>query len=141
MTKYHANGVFIRPSSRSSCHVTYTGLLKECGADAVYAHTGYGHQWKNAYDYKMEKTAQGFEAAIPIPSETDRLNLCFKDSANNWDNNSGRNYSLLLTPSGENRSLELAEEISTWDSLTERCRANVALCKTAFDRWLNMKEE
>jgi len=36
----------------------------------------------------MKRTSIGFEATIPV-MEADTLNICFKDCANNWDNNSG----------------------------------------------------
>ena len=74
--------------------VRYTGLLAESGATEVYAHVGHGYNWNDASDYKMVRTDQGFEAAIPVVDPADNLNLCFRDSADNWDNNGGENYSI-----------------------------------------------
>ena len=81
--------------------VRYTGLLAENGATEVYAHVGHGQNWNDTSDYKMVRAGQGFEAAIPVVDATDNLNLCFRDSADNWDNNGGENYSLAA----ENYSL------------------------------------
>jgi hypothetical protein len=126
MTKYYENGVFIYPSAHNTCHITYTGLLKQCGATEVYAHVGQGCQWQNTCDYLMEKTAQGFEITLPLPENVDRVNFCFKDSANNWDNNRGANYSLLVPTTADNSSLEIAEELTAWDA-----------CKIAFSQWFS----
>lgn len=75
--------------------IIYKGLLSKSGANHVYAHVGYGNQWNNLSDIKMSKTSEGFEAELPIISH-DRLNVVFKDCANNWDNNSGWNYSFEI---------------------------------------------
>ncbi len=72
--------------------VKYKGLLYNSGADAVYMRLGYGSDWENQTNVKMSKTHEGFEAEIPLTSP-EKLNLAFKDSADNWDNNSGMNYS------------------------------------------------
>ncbi|MCE5284456.1 MAG: hypothetical protein LLG02_01210 [Pelosinus sp.] len=140
MTKYYENGVFIYPSTLDTCHITYTGLLKQCGATAVYAHVGQGCQWKNTQDYQMEQTAQGFELSLPLPENVDRINLCFKDSAGNWDNNTGANYSFLISTSAENSSMEVAEEFSPWDNLKTQCQNNVTACKTALCRWFGTED-
>lgn len=140
MTKYYENGVFIYPSAQNGCHITYTGLLKQCGATEVYAHVGHGCQWKNTQDYQMKKTPQGFELTLPLPENVDRLNLCFKDSASNWDNNTGANYSFLIPASSENNNIEIAEEFSTWDNLKDHCQSNIAACKTMLSRWFGSEE-
>lgn len=72
--------------------ITYNGLLYNSGADAVYAHFGYGDNWSDKDTIKMIKTDGGFRASIPV-TKTGVLNIAFKDSANNWDNNNGANYS------------------------------------------------
>ncbi|MDS1028967.1 carbohydrate-binding protein [Bacillota bacterium LX-D] len=74
--------------------VLYYGLLKESGADQVWMHCGYGdaRSWYNINDIRMEKTQRGFAKKIKV-NDSSRLNFCFKDSANNWDNNNGVNWS------------------------------------------------
>lgn len=91
---YIQNGVFIRPNviaQGDTATVTYKGLLFNSGADTVYMHCGYGVNWENVEDVQMTKTVEGFQASLPI-NQYKPLNMVFKDSANNWDNNSGKNY-------------------------------------------------
>ncbi|MCX8129217.1 MAG: carbohydrate-binding protein [Clostridia bacterium] len=92
---YHQNGVVIRPNviaEGDTATVMYKGILHNKGADSVYMHIGYSEDWKDAKDIKMSRTDEGFEAHLPITSR-EQLKIAFKDSANHWDNNSGRNYS------------------------------------------------
>ena len=75
--------------------VVYKGILKDSGADAVYMHVGYGENWKGNQDIKMKKTREGFETELPITTDLP-LQLAFRDSADNWDNNSNRNYTFEI---------------------------------------------
>jgi len=93
---YKNNGLTINPSSFSSgdkIKLTYNGLLSQCGAEEIYAHIGWGEAWEDVNDIKMSKTKSGFTATIKADKMA-VLNVCFKDSLNNWDNNSGSNYSI-----------------------------------------------
>lgn len=93
-TEYLKNGVSISPSIPSvgsRVKVEYSGLLAQSGASHVYAHVGYGNSWDSLYDYQMSRTDKGFEIKVPVLKH-DTFNICFKDCANNWDNNSGNNY-------------------------------------------------
>lgn len=97
---YSGNGVYITPTDFSvgdRIRLTYDGLLAKSGASEIYAHVGYGTQkkWDNVMDVKMTQSSDGFEATFPVTSTTN-LNVVFKDSANNWDNNSGENYSFKI---------------------------------------------
>lgn len=92
---YQTYGVSLNPSTPvfgEKVKLVYNGLLAEKGAIELFAHVGFGNNWSSVYDFRMNKTTGGFEATIPVTSQ-DSLNLCFKDSAGNWDNNSGSNYS------------------------------------------------
>ena len=94
-TSYTSNGVNVTPTKFTSgdrIKLTYNGLLAQSGALEIYAHVGYGaSKWQNVTDIKMTQTKNGFEATLPISSASN-LNIAFKDSINNWDNNSGNNY-------------------------------------------------
>ncbi|MDR3561703.1 MAG: carbohydrate-binding protein [Negativicutes bacterium] len=93
--QYAGNGVALSPAvpaKGETARVVYKGLLADSGADRVYVHVGFGDDWKKTADYRMIRTEQGFEAAIPVTT-ANTMNLCFKDNANNWDNNAGDNYS------------------------------------------------
>ncbi|MBM7866781.1 hypothetical protein GTO89_04045 [Heliobacterium gestii] len=85
--------VKIRPLLGDGRDVTivYDGILSKSGAQQVYLHAGYGKNWRNVYDHRMEATGSGWQCTINM--EQDDLLFCFKDSANNWDNNSGKNWS------------------------------------------------
>ena len=92
---YYKNGVIVTPNvvaDGDNLTITYKGLLYNDGAHSVLMHTGYGEDWKDTKDVRMEKTYNGFEAKLPVKSH-EKLNMVFKDCAGNWDNNSGRNYS------------------------------------------------
>ena len=94
-SKYKNNGITISPSSFSTgdkIKVTYNGLLSQSGANEVYAHIGWGDSWENVNDVKMSKTKTGFSTTITAYNSA--LNLCFKDTCDNWDNNNGNNYTI-----------------------------------------------
>jgi hypothetical protein len=77
--------------------VKYNGLLAQSGADSVYLHAGFGAagSWHDVVDIAMLQEKPGvWKATLPlVPEETSRLNFCFKDRAENWDNNYGLNWS------------------------------------------------
>lgn len=98
MNFYSSNGVMaVTDKNRSGKEIKlrYDGILNKSGANEVYAQVGYGSDWDNKQFYKMDKGGQTFEVSIPV-IESDVMNVCFKDSANNWDNNSGINYSFTI---------------------------------------------
>ena len=99
ITEFIDNGVVFSPATPAigdKLKVTYNGLLSKSGATDVIAHFGYGNKWEQKKDIRMNKTLSGFETTIPIEMPANKLNFCFKDAANNWDNNSGKNYSINL---------------------------------------------
>ena len=71
--------------------ISYTGKLFQDDSEEVFAHYGFGNNWDNLNEVKMEKTELGFQAEIELNS-SDTLNLCFRNSNNEWDNNDGQNY-------------------------------------------------
>jgi hypothetical protein len=94
-SEYISNGVYLTPATPTSgdkAKIIYDGLLSKSGASDILVRVGFGNNWDRLYDYRMNRTNTGFETTIPV-AEADTLNVCFKDCANNWDNNSGRNYS------------------------------------------------
>lgn len=97
--EYVSNGVSISPvvpAPGDNVKISYDGILSKSGATDILAHVGYGNSWSNVYDYRMVRSGTGFEVTVPV-SDSDTMNLCFKDCANNWDNNSGRNYSFDIS--------------------------------------------
>lgn len=95
-------GVAVEPlpvTAGDEIKVKYRGLLHKNGAQEVYMHAGYGHRdWHGIQDIKMTKAPDGsWEANVSLdPGETSRFNFCFRDSAFNWDNNNGLNWSFEI---------------------------------------------
>ena len=75
----------------SKVKISYAGKLFQDGCEEVYIHYGFGTNWDNLNEIKMEKTELGFQAEIElISSET--FNFCLRSAENEWDNNDGKNY-------------------------------------------------
>ena len=70
---------------------SYVGKLFQENSSEVYLHYGFGSNWDNVNEIKMEKTELGFQAEIELLS-SDTLNFCFRNSNNEWDNNENANY-------------------------------------------------
>ena len=93
---YSQNGVFLH-TDKNSFKISYNGLLAQNGASDITVLVGYGdvNKWQNVTSYNMKNTGnKNFEIDIP-PCNNTTLNLAFSDSANNWDNNLGHNYSFF----------------------------------------------
>jgi len=84
---------FLHPD-KNDVTILYDGLLAKSGTTQVYLHTGFGNRWDRLYDHRMEPTSAGWEKTLQM--ESNELNFCFKDSANNWDNNNGQNWMFKL---------------------------------------------
>lgn len=85
-------GVEVRPSFGNQVNIIYNGLLSKAGADQVYLHCGFGNpeDWRDVQTLRMERTARGWEKSVPMKNHF--MAFCFKDSAENWDNNNGYNW-------------------------------------------------
>lgn len=85
----------LNPDGRD-VRIIYDGLLANSGAQQVYMHSGFGRRknWEKVYDHRMEYTGHGWEKTINM--ESNQLNFCFKDSASNWDNNRGENWTYMI---------------------------------------------
>lgn len=96
---YEDNGVILSKKTfycGDKLEISYSGLLAQAGAESIFLHAGYGSGWENSSFIKMEKVPDGFKAEIEI-LDGKSLGICFKDSADNWDNNSGENYNFKIT--------------------------------------------
>jgi len=96
----YPQGVVVDPTpitAGQEITVLYYGLLTKSGADQVFLHVGYddAREWRNVSNLKMSKTGWGWVKTLEIPEYT-RFNFCFKDSADNWDNNNGINWSFEI---------------------------------------------
>ena len=82
------------PRRGSEVFVDYRGILFENGADAIWLHYGFDN-WNNVTDLQMQKQYDGFHCKIKAEGKRE-LHMCFKDSADHWDNNNGLNWSFTI---------------------------------------------
>ena len=75
----------------SKVKISYAGKLFQAGCEEVYIHYGFGLNWDNINEIKMEKTELGFQAEVELTS-SETFNFCFRSDENEWDNNDGQNY-------------------------------------------------
>jgi len=76
----------------SKVKISYTGMLfQDTSTEEVSIHYGFGLNWDNVNDVKMEKTELGFQAEIEL-GEGETFNFCFRNNNEVWDNNNGENY-------------------------------------------------
>lgn len=76
---------------KSKIKISYTGEFFQDNSEEVYIHLGFGQNWDNLQDMKMEKTELGYQIEFEL-EESDSLNFCFKNELEKWDNNNGQNY-------------------------------------------------
>jgi hypothetical protein len=91
-------GVYLQPSpvhKNQNTEIKYHGLLANSGADSVFLHYAYDG-WNNPQWKPMFKQNDGsFFCTVPAIGDHE-VNLCFKDSAANWDNNNGWNWAVPI---------------------------------------------
>ncbi|HLT58869.1 MAG: hypothetical protein LOD91_07635 [Limnochordales bacterium] len=91
--------------------VTYAGPLAQAGASGVVLHYGYGPgPWQNVQEAVMDPVGpHRFQTSIEVGDGgrrqgPARLEFCFRDTAGNWDNNGGRNWSYTIHGGGGPRA-------------------------------------
>lgn len=75
----------------SKIKISYTGQFFQDSSQDVHIHYGFGYNWDNVKDIKMEKSELGFQTEIQLDS-SESLNFCFYNENGVWDNNNGNNY-------------------------------------------------
>ena len=75
----------------STVKISYTGKFFEDASEEVFIHYGFGDNWDNLSEIKMEKTELGFQTEITL-LESNTFNFCFRNENNQWDNNDSQNY-------------------------------------------------
>ena len=87
------------PAVGQDLTITYNGFLGNSQELSIVY--GYGDSWENTTETKMDKIENGFVSTINLLNY-DTFNFCFKNSNNEWDNNSYCNYITPITPAVEN---------------------------------------
>ncbi len=94
---YSKAGVTFEKLSETQAKINYSGLLAKSGAQEISGVYGFGSNqtWEDVSQLTMNKESEGsFSAVIPV-EQGKNVNLAFKDSVENWDNNSGMNYTFV----------------------------------------------
>ena len=84
------------PTATNDLTITYHGFLSN-SADLSIVY-GYGDSWENTTEKIMDRQDDGFSTTINL-LDYDTFNFCFKNSNNEWDNNSYCNYIIGIAPS------------------------------------------
>ncbi|NLP00321.1 MAG: carbohydrate-binding family 25 protein [Clostridiaceae bacterium] len=94
---YSKSGVAFEKLSETQAEISYSGLLAKSGAQEVHGVYGFGsnQNWEGVSTIQLKKEGEGtFKAVFPI-EQGKNINVAFKDSVENWDNNSGMNYTFV----------------------------------------------
>ena len=98
--------------------ISYVGKLFQENSSEVYLHYGFGSNWDNVNEIKMEKTELGFQAEIELLS-SDTLNFCFRNSNNEWDNNENANYNMIASKHYKNTEVSYSSDSIVKEEVTE----------------------
>lgn len=79
----------------TSVKISYTGKFFEDNCEEVFIHYGFGPNWDDLNEVKMEKTELGFQTELQL-LDKDTFNFCFRNENNEWDNNNTENYIFTL---------------------------------------------
>ena len=86
------NPIQTRKSNNTKIKISYTGkFFQDDRSEDVFIHYGFGLNWDNVNDVKMNKTELGYQAEIKL-EEGETFNFCLKNNLDEWDNNDGQNY-------------------------------------------------
>lgn len=94
-------------SENSSVKISYTGKLFKEFSSEVYIVFGYGPNWDNTQEQKMELTEDEFYTTINITGK-ETFNFCFRNNYNIWDNNNYFNY---IAPIAEEEKIPEAQNV------------------------------
>ena len=68
-------------SPHSKIKISYTGkLFQNPETTDVYLHYGFGENWENVSDIKMEKTELGFQAEVELPENDSLLVISYTNT-------------------------------------------------------------
>lgn len=77
--------------------LTYKGYLFKANSTEVSIVYGYGDNWENTTEQPMKRTLNGFITDIKVDN-FDKINFCFKNSYEEWDNNNYQDYHVDILP-------------------------------------------
>lgn len=71
--------------------ITYSGSLFRTGSEAVTLVYGFGDTWEHTTEKEMTKNENNFSVEVDLLNYN-KINFCFRNSNNIWDNNNYLNY-------------------------------------------------
>ena len=78
--------------------LTYKGDLATPTTNEIYVHYGFGLLWENIQEVKLDKIDDTtYETELTLLPSYESINFCFRDDANNWDNNEAKNYTAEIS--------------------------------------------
>lgn len=94
---YSKAGVTFEKLSENQARINYSGLLATSGAQEITGVYGFGsnQKWEDVSSMTFKKDPEGAFAAVLPVEQGKNINVAFKDAAENWDNNSGMNYTFV----------------------------------------------
>ncbi len=90
--------------------ITYSGSLFRTGSESVTIVYGFGNNWENTTEKQMTKNENNFSVEIEL-LDFDKINFCFRNSDNIWDNNNYLNYIAPISEPEENYNFIINENI------------------------------
>jgi len=131
---YADNGVVISKNTITlgdNIEISYKGLLAECGANEVFLYGGYGDNWDGNFLLPMENDGSEFKVNFKV-SKAGNLNITFRDSAFNWDNNSSVNYTFQVKPksSSEKTITKSKKEVEKTEKVEKSAKTKAAKPKS-----------
>jgi len=111
---YEDNGVLLSKKaiySGDKVKVSYNGLLVQAGAKSIFLHVGFGDKWESSSFTPMKLEQGVFNAELEI-IDSKSFGVCFKDCAENWDNNSGENYVYSISKKSQKKEKSVIEKVS-----------------------------
>ena len=97
-----------RLTANTTVKISYTGKFFQDNSTNVYIHYGFGNEWDGLVDAEMKKTELGFQIEIDL-LDKETFNFCLKNENDEWDNNSGSNYTFVIEH--PDTSLILVDEV------------------------------
>lgn len=91
--------------AEESVIITYSGKLYREHSEDIFIVYGYGDNWEYTEETQMKETDNGFEVTLTLKNY-DKINFCFKNNFNIWDNNSNNNYIAHISPKQVTTSIE-----------------------------------
>jgi hypothetical protein len=96
---FYDAGIYWEPKSPrtgDTLNIHYHGLLQNSEAGEIFLHYGFDNWNRSIHTIKMARLADGSFSTAVKTERAGEINLCFKDNADNWDNNNGNNWNLSL---------------------------------------------